>query len=100
MAPISAMWSVMARSKAARKCSGWIAEWLDFIVYTPNADIARKFMTAVLNLSQVRGLLSSEHFSVDGTLIEALASMKSFMRRTAAARPGRGWRAQCRARLE
>jgi hypothetical protein len=34
---------------------------------------------AVLNLPQVRKLLSSEHFSVDGTLIEAWASMKSFI---------------------
>src|SRR2546423_5693406 len=36
-------------------------------------------MTAVLNLPQVRQLLSSGHFSVDGTLIEAWASMKSFV---------------------
>ena len=42
-------------------------------------DIASKFMTGVLNLPQVRKLLSSEHFSVDGTLIEAWASMKSFV---------------------
>ena len=35
-----------------------------------NGDIARKFMNTVLNLPQVRTLLSSEHFSVDGTLIE------------------------------
>ena len=28
-----------------------------------------------------RGLLSDEHFSVDGTLIEAVASVKSFRRR-------------------
>jgi transposase len=42
-------------------------------------DIARKFMASVLNLPQVRRLLSSEHFSVDGTLIEAWASMKSFV---------------------
>jgi transposase len=42
-------------------------------------DIARKFMNSVLNLPQVRTLLSSEHFSVDGTLIEAWASMKSFV---------------------
>jgi hypothetical protein len=33
----------------------------------------------MLNLPQVRKLLSSEHFSVDGTLIEAWASMKSFI---------------------
>jgi IS5 family transposase len=44
-----------------------------------DGDIARKFMTTVLNLPQVRELLSSEHFSVDGTLIEAWASMKSFV---------------------
>ena len=43
-----------------------------------NGDIAAKFFAAVLNLPQVRELLSSEHFSVDGTLIEAWASMKSF----------------------
>jgi transposase len=42
-------------------------------------DIAAKFFDRVLNLPQVRGLLSSEHFSVDGTLIEAWASMKSFV---------------------
>jgi transposase len=44
-----------------------------------NGDIAAKFFVAVLNLPQVRKLLSSEHFSVDGTLIEAWASMKSFV---------------------
>src|SRR3974390_2214729 len=42
-------------------------------------DIAAKFFDSVLNLPEVRGLLSSEHFSVDGTLIEAWASMKSFV---------------------
>ena len=42
-------------------------------------DIAAEFFTKVLNLAQVRQLLSSEHFSVDGTLIEAWASMKSFV---------------------
>lgn len=41
-------------------------------------DIAAKFLTAVLSQSQVKRLLSSEHFAVDGTLIEAWASMKSF----------------------
>ena len=44
-----------------------------------DGDIANKFFVAVLNLPQVRKLLSSEHFSVDGTLIEAWASMKSFV---------------------
>jgi len=42
-------------------------------------DIAGKFMTGVLNLPEVRKLLSGEHFSVDGTLIDAWASMKSFV---------------------
>jgi transposase len=46
-----------------------------------DGDIANKFFVAVLNLPQVRKLLSSEHFSVDGTLIEAWASMKSFVPR-------------------
>jgi len=42
------------------------------------ADVARDFLAALLALGQVKRLLSSEHFSVDGTLIEAWASMKSF----------------------
>jgi transposase len=41
-------------------------------------DIAAKFLAAVVAQPQVKRLLSSEHFSVDGTLIEAWASLKSF----------------------
>src|SRR5205823_8099200 len=41
-------------------------------------DIACAFLTAILADPQVKPLLSTEHFSVDGTLIEAWASMKSF----------------------
>src|SRR6201989_3269232 len=44
-------------------------------------DIAAAFMDAVLNLPRVKVLLSDEHFSVDGTLIQAWASMKSFRRK-------------------
>ena len=44
-------------------------------------DIAAEFMAAVLNLAEVEVLLSTEHFSVDGTQIKAWASMKSFRRR-------------------
>jgi transposase len=44
-----------------------------------DGDIAAKFFASVLNLPQVSNLLSGEHFSVDGTLIEAWASMKSFV---------------------
>lgn len=42
------------------------------------ADVAREFLSALLSLERVKKLLSSEHFSVDGTLIDAWASMKSF----------------------
>jgi transposase len=41
-------------------------------------DVAAQFLAAVLAQPRVKRLLSSEHFSVDGTLIEAWASMKSF----------------------
>jgi transposase len=42
-----------------------------------DGEIAAKFLSAVLRQPRVKRLLSSEHFSVDGTLIEAWASMKS-----------------------
>jgi transposase len=48
-----------------------------------DGDIAAKFLAAVLAQPRVKRLLSSEHFSVDGTLIEAWASMKSFKPRQA-----------------
>jgi transposase len=41
-------------------------------------EIAARFLTAVLAQPRIKRLLSTEHFSVDGTLIEAWASMKSF----------------------
>lgn len=41
-------------------------------------EIATRFLAAILGRPGVRRLLSTEHFSVDGTLIEAWASMKSF----------------------
>src|SRR6266700_2785018 len=43
-----------------------------------NGEVFTKFMTRLLNHPQVKPLLSDEHFSVDGTLIEAWASHKSF----------------------
>jgi hypothetical protein len=52
-----------------------------------DGDIAAKFMTSVLNLPRVRNLLSSDHFSVDGTLIEAWASMKSFVPKDEGGKP-------------
>ena len=42
------------------------------------ADVAREFLAALMGLARVKALLSSDHFSVDGTLIDAWASMKSF----------------------
>jgi transposase len=56
----------------------------DVTVFTKNrerlldGDVAAKFMAAVLGQPRVKALLSDDHFSVDGTLIEAWASMKSF----------------------
>jgi transposase len=44
-------------------------------------EIAAKFLLAVLAQRQVKRLLSSDHFSVDGALIEAWASLKSFRRK-------------------
>ncbi len=41
-------------------------------------DIAAKLLSAVLSQPRVKRLLSTDHFSVDGTLIVAWASMKSF----------------------
>lgn len=56
----------------------------DATVFTKNrdrlldAEVAAKFMAAVLAHREVKPLLSSDHFSVDGTLVEAWASLKSF----------------------
>jgi transposase len=46
-----------------------------------NGDIAEKFFAQVLKQARANDLLSDEHFSVDGTLIEAWASQKSFPRK-------------------
>src|ERR1700730_6110602 len=43
-----------------------------------DADVAAKFLEAVLRHRQVKRFLSDDHFSVDGTLVEAWASLKSF----------------------
>jgi transposase len=59
----------------------------DHSVFSKNRDrllegeIATKFLIAILAQPKVKRLLSSDHFSVDGTLIEAWASMKSFKRK-------------------
>jgi len=41
-------------------------------------EITARFFREVVNLAEERDLMSQDHFSVDGTLIEAWASMKSF----------------------
>ena len=62
------------------------AAW-DHSSFTKNRDrllegeIAAKFLRAVLAQPRVKRLISSDHFSVDGTLIEAWASLKSFRRK-------------------
>ena len=45
-------------------------------------EVIRKFFDRVLQVARANDLLSDEHFSVDGTLIEALGSMKSVVPRT------------------
>lgn len=56
-------------------------------VFTKNRDrlvagnIADAFLHEILQAADTRGLLSHEHFTVDGTLLEAWASQKSFQRR-------------------
>lgn len=65
----------------------------DVTVFTKNrerlldGDVAAKFMAAVLSQSRIKTLLSDDHFSVDGTLIEAWASMKSFRRKDGSDEP-------------
>jgi len=62
-------------------------------VFTKNRDrlltteMARKVMAAILAHREVAPLLSHDHFSVDGTLIKAWASMKSFQPRAEGAPP-------------
>jgi len=59
----------------------------DATVYTKNrrrlldGRVDVKFFEAILRQAKEKGLLSEEHFTVDGTLIEAWASQKSFQRK-------------------
>jgi transposase len=61
----------------------------DATVYTKNrdrllaADVAKMFFEGVVMIAKQRGLISAEHFTVDGTLIEAWASLKSFKKKGA-----------------
>ena len=68
------------------------AKAFDATTFTKNRDrlldheIADRFFAAVVGQAKLRRYLSSEHFSVDGTLLEAWASHKSFQPKD---RPGR-----------
>src|SRR5689334_21186390 len=59
----------------------------DVTVFTKNrnrlleGDVARDFLNEVINQAQEENLASDEHFTVDGTLLEACASLKSFQRK-------------------
>ena len=61
----------------------------DVTVFTKNrerlldGDLAEAFFQAVLQQARERSLLSDEHFTVDGTLLEAWASVKSYQRNDA-----------------
>jgi len=65
----------------------------DATVFTKNrnrlleGDVAREFLCEVVKQAQVKGLTSDEHFTVDGTLIEAWASLKSFQRKDGTNQP-------------
>src|ERR1700728_2928644 len=53
-------------------------------------DLAAKLLSAVLTQPRVKRLLSTDHFSVDGTLVEAWASMKSFRPKDGSGEPPAG----------
>src|SRR3984893_16590025 len=59
----------------------------DVTVFTKNrdrlldGDVAREFLCEVVEQAREKDLTSDEHFTVDGTLIEAWASLKSFQRK-------------------
>jgi transposase len=58
----------------------------DVSVFTKNrerlldAELAQRFFNQVVTQARAQGLISAEHFTVDGTLIEAWAGQKSFQR--------------------
>jgi hypothetical protein len=65
----------------------------DVTVFTKNrdrlleGDVAREFLCEVVEQARQKNLTSDEHFSVDGTLLEAWASLKSFQRKDQKNRP-------------
>jgi len=71
------------------------AVW-DVTVFTKNrerllaGEVAQKFFAAVVKQAQAAGLLSDEHFTVDGTLLEAWASRRSFVEKKDPPKRGTG----------
>lgn len=68
---------------------GFVSLGIDDVIWVPTVftknrdrllttDMSRKIMAAILAHREVTPLLSDDHFSVDGTLVKAWASMKSF----------------------
>ena len=57
-----------------------------------DADVAREFLLEIVGQAREQRLLSEEHFSVDGTLLEAWASVKSFRPRDEDEPPSDGGR--------
>jgi hypothetical protein len=57
-----------------------------------NAEIAQAFLSTIIALPEVKRLMSAEHFSVDGTLLKAWASMKSFQPKDGSGSPPGGGR--------
>lgn len=53
-------------------------------------EIAKKFFAEVLEIAKEHDLLSDEHFSVDGTLIESVASQKTFRPKDENYKPPKG----------
>jgi len=59
-----------------------------------DGDVAQAFFAQVVQQAKKQGLLSSEHFTVDGTLLEAWASMKSYQEKEEPPEKGSGTRGQ------
>jgi len=51
------------------------------------AEVAKEFLAQVVARALTKGLTSDEHFTVDGTLLEARAGVKSFQRKDAKTPP-------------
>ncbi len=72
------------------------AVW-DPTVFSKNRDrlmrgeVSQRFLQAVVEQAQAKGLLSSEHFTVDGTLMEAWANRRTFQKKDPAQVKGTGY---------